>query len=144
MAVRWDAVHRSSMMQKRECEIDMSRRPKPLSTEQKALVSSVRRISKQRSRINASYIEAVVNAREAGITYAVIAEAAGMSSQAAQEIVRRHGSSGETSSTSPDKGDHNDSEDTEKSIGNASGIQSGVPQGAAAVRQELGTQNPSE
>ena len=85
-----------------------------------------------------------MNAREAGITYAVIAEAAGMSSQAAQEIVRRHGSSGETSSTSPDKGDHNDSEDTEKSIGNVSGIQSGVPQGAAAVRQELGTQNPSE
>ena len=144
MAVRWDAVHRSSMMQKRECEIDMSRRPKPLSTEQKALVSSVRRISKQRSRINASYIEAVVNAREAGITYAVIAEAAGMSSQAAQEIVRRHGSSGETSSMSPDKDDDNGSEDTEKSLDSVSGIQSGGPQGVAAFSQEVGTQNPGE
>ena len=125
----------------------MSRRPKPLSTEQKALVSSVRRISKQRSRINASYIDAVVKARNAGVTFSVIAEAAGMSSQAAQEIVRRHGSTGKTSSNTSVEGKdggQDATESTQESIGNVSGVQSGVPQGAAAVRHEVGTQNPSE
>lgn len=143
------------MSKKRECEERMSRRPKPLSTEQKALVSSVRRISKQRSRINAAYIASVVKARDAGVTFSVIAEAAGMSSQAAQEIVRRHGSTGKTSSTDqsqdpnkdpgdPDPADQDTTASNEKSIGSTSGVQSGVPQGAAAVRHEVGTQNPSE
>lgn len=129
----------------------MPRRSQPLSTEQKALVSSVRRIAKQRMRINASYIDAVVKAREAGVTFSAIAEAAGMSSQAAQEIVRRHGSTGKTSSTDqsqdpgdPDPADQDTTASNEKSIGSTSGVQSGVPQGAAAVRHEVGTQNPSE
>ncbi|WP_347031387.1 hypothetical protein [Brevibacterium paucivorans] len=118
-------------------------------------MSSVRRIAKQRMRINATYIDAVVKAREAGVTFSAIAEAAGMSSQAAQEIVRRHGSTGKTSSTDqdqdpnkdpgdPDPANQDTTESNEKSIGNTSGVQSGVPQGAAAVRHEVGTQNPSE
>lgn len=119
----------------------MPRRSTPLSTEQKALVSSVRRISKQRARVNASYIEAVVKARQAGVTFAVIAEAAGMSSQAAQEICRRHGSASDQPST---QANGNKTKDASASITRVSGVQSGVPQGAAAIRQEVGTQDPGE
>lgn len=138
----------------------MPRRSQPLSTEQKALVSSVRRIAKQRMRINASYIDAVVKAREAGVTFSAIAEAAGMSSQAAQEIFRRHGSPAKTSpaTTSPAttsaakvtplQPEHNDAETTQDATASAtassSGVHSGVPQGAAAVTQEVGTQDPTE
>ena len=128
----------------------MPRRSQPLSTEQKALVSSVRRIAKQRMRINASYIDAVVKAREAGVTFSAIAEAAGMSSQAAQEIFRRHGSPDTTSdaTTTPLHSDHNNAETTQdataSATASASGVHSGVPQGAAAVTQEVGTQDPTE
>ena len=128
----------------------MPRRSQPLSTEQKALVSSVRRIAKQRMRINASYIDAVVKAREAGVTFSAIAEAAGMSSQAAQEIFRRHGSPDTTSAatTTPLRSDHNNAETTQdataSATASASGVHSGVPQAAAAVTQEVGTQKPTE
>lgn len=133
----------------------MPRRSQPLSTEQKALVSSVRRIAKQRMRINASYIDAVVKAREAGVTFSAIAEAAGMSSQAAQEIFRRHGSPATTSpdttsdaAITPLHSDHNNAETTQdattSATASASGVHSGVPQGAAAVTQEVGTQDPTE
>lgn len=133
----------------------MPRRSQPLSTEQKALVSSVRRIAKQRMRINASYIDAVVKAREAGVTFSAIAEAAGMSSQAAQEIFRRHGSAATTSpattsdaKVTPLQPKSNDAETTQDATASAtagsSGVHSGVPQGAAAVTQEVGTQDPTE
>lgn len=133
----------------------MPRRSQPLSTEQKALVSSVRRLAKQRMRINASYIDAVVKAREAGVTFSAIAEAAGMSSQAAQEIFRRHGSPAKTSpattsaaKVTPLQPEHNDAETTQDATASAtassSGVHSGVPQGAAAVTQEVGTQDPTE
>lgn len=128
----------------------MPRRSQPLSTEQKALVSSVRRIAKQRMRINASYIDAVVKAREAGVTFSAIAEAAGMSSQAAQEIFRRHGSAATTSDAkvTPLQPKSNDAETTQDATASAtagsSGVHSGVPQGAAAVTQEVGTQDPTE
>lgn len=138
----------------------MPRRSQPLSTEQKALVSSVRRIAKQRMRINASYVDAVVKAREAGVTFSAIAEAAGMSSQAAQEIFRRHGSPDTTSASTtsastasdarvtPLQPEHSDAETTQdataSATASASGVHSGVPQGAAAVTQEVGTQDPTE
>lgn len=138
----------------------MPRRSQPLSTEQKALVSSVRRIAKQRMRINASYIDAVVKAREAGVTFSAIAEAAGMSSQAAQEIFRRHGSTATTSpaktsapttsaaKVTPLQPKSNDTDTTQDATASAtagsSGVHSGVPQGAAAVTQEVGTQDPTE
>lgn len=135
----------------------MPRRSQPLSTEQKALVSSVRRIAKQRMRINASYIDAVVKAREAGVTFSAIAEAAGMSSQAAQEIFRRHGSTATTSPaktsapttsaakvTPPLQPKSNDTDTTQDATASATAGSSGVPQGAAAVTQEVGTQDPTE
>ena len=68
----------------------MIRRVRELTAEQKALISAVRRISKQRSRVHASYVAAILRAREKGLTYAAIANAAGTTSQAVQEIVRRH------------------------------------------------------
>ena len=68
----------------------MSRRARHLSAEQKVLVSAVRRVARQRSRVNANYVAAILRAREEGVTYSAIAEAAGTSSQAVQEIVRRH------------------------------------------------------
>lgn len=68
----------------------MARRTRALSAEQKSVLTAVRRIARQRSRINDSYVKAVVEARQSGATYASIAEAVGTSSQAVQEIVRRH------------------------------------------------------
>lgn len=68
----------------------MSRRARELTAEQKAVVNTVRRIARQRSRANANYVSAILRAREQGVTYVAIAEAAGTSSQAVQEIVRRH------------------------------------------------------
>ncbi|GAA4511439.1 hypothetical protein GCM10023159_15660 [Brevibacterium yomogidense] len=54
------------------------------------MLTAVRRIARQRLKINSTYVTAVVEARESGVTYASIAEAVGTSSQAVQEIVRRH------------------------------------------------------
>lgn len=68
----------------------MARRVRELSDEQKALVAAVKRIAKKRARINADYVAAILEAREHGVTYASIARAVGTSSQAVQEIVRRH------------------------------------------------------
>lgn len=68
----------------------MARRPRALTAEQKAVVQAVRRIAKQRQRVNANYVSAILRAREEGVTYAAIAAAAGTSSQAVQEIIRRH------------------------------------------------------
>lgn len=68
----------------------MARRTRTLSAEQKSMLTAVRRIARQRLKINSSYVTAVVEARESGVTYASIAEAVGTSSQAVQEIVRRH------------------------------------------------------
>ncbi len=68
----------------------MARRPRALTAEQKAVVQAVRRIAKQRQRVNSNYVSAILRAREEGVTYAAIAEAAGTSSQAVQEIIRRH------------------------------------------------------
>lgn len=68
----------------------MSRRPRALTAEQKAVVQAVRRIAKQRQRVNSNYVSAILRAREEGVTYAAIAAAAGTSSQAVQEIIRRH------------------------------------------------------
>jgi len=61
-----------------------------LSSEQRAVVGAVRRIARQRTNINENYIAAILRARDSGVTYAAIAAAAGTSSQAVQEIVRRH------------------------------------------------------
>lgn len=68
----------------------MSRRAKELSIEQKAIVRTVRRLARQRAVVNENYISAILQARAAGVTYAAIAAAVGTSSQAVQEIVRRH------------------------------------------------------
>lgn len=70
----------------------MARRTRTLSAEQKTMLTAVRRIARQRLKINSTYVTAVVEARESGATYASIAEAVGTSSQAVQEIVRRHNS----------------------------------------------------
>lgn len=69
----------------------MSRRARELTVDQAALVGAVRKIARQRSRINTNYVMAILRAREEGATFGAIAEAAGTSSQAVQEIVRRHG-----------------------------------------------------
>lgn len=125
----------------------MTRRAKPLTAEQKAVIASVRRISKQRTRINESYIAAVINAREAGVTYAAIAEAAGTSSQAAQEIVRRHtiGLPGGSIAEPSTNGVANQIGTGDSDItGGASGVLSDTTQGAAAVANEVGTQKPTE
>lgn len=119
----------------------MPRRSKPLTAEQKSLVASVRRISKQRARINLSYISAIVKARAAGVTFAVIAEAAGMSSQAAQEIVRRHTKDGSDGSNASSQ---DDEDPAHGPSGGGYSRQSGVPEYAAAVRQDVGTYTPSE
>lgn len=68
----------------------MARRPRALTAEQKAVVQAVGRIAKQRQRVNSNYVSAILRAREEGVTYAAIAAAAGTSSQAVQEIIRRH------------------------------------------------------
>ncbi|WP_291799400.1 hypothetical protein [Brevibacterium sp.] len=68
----------------------MVRRARELNAEQRTLVSAVKRVARQRARVNASYVDAILTARDAGVTYAAIAEAVGTSSQAVQEIVRRH------------------------------------------------------
>ena len=68
----------------------MARRTRTLSAEQKSVLTSVRRVARQRSRINDAYVTAIVDARQSGVTYASIADAVGTSSQAVQEIVRRH------------------------------------------------------
>ncbi|SMY11548.1 hypothetical protein [Brevibacterium jeotgali] len=68
----------------------MARRTRTLSAEQKSVLTSVRRVARQRSRINEAYLTAIVDARQSGVTYASIADAVGTSSQAVQEIVRRH------------------------------------------------------
>lgn len=68
----------------------MSRRARELTDEQRTVVDNVRRVAGLRSNANANYVSAILHAREQGITYAAIAEAAGTSSQAVQEIVRRH------------------------------------------------------
>lgn len=68
----------------------MARRTRVLSAEQKSVLAAVRRTARQRSRINDSYVTAIVEARQSGVTYASIADAVGTSSQAVQEIVRRH------------------------------------------------------
>lgn len=69
----------------------MSRRAKELSDEQKAIVRTVRRLARQRAVVNDNYISSILQARSAGVTYSAIAAAVGTSSQAVQEIVRRHG-----------------------------------------------------
>lgn len=69
----------------------MSRRPRELTVDQAALVGAVRKVSRQRSKVNTDYVMAILRAREEGATFGSIAEAAGTSSQAVQEIVRRHG-----------------------------------------------------
>lgn len=141
----------------------MTRRAKPLTAEQKAVIATVRRISKQRNRINDSYIAAVLKAREAGVTYAAIAEAAGTSSQAAQEIVRRHakrnGSLGDfddptsavPGSVTSANGDGTgvDSSVTGEAAagdinGGASGVLKDMPHGAAAVVNEVGIETVTE
>lgn len=71
----------------------MARRTRALTAEQKSLLTTVRRVARQRSKINSAYVTAIVGARESGVTYASIADAVGTSSQAVQEIVRRHHSS---------------------------------------------------
>lgn len=68
----------------------MARRTRALSAEQKSVLTAVRRVARQRSRINDAYVTAIVDARQTGATYASIADAVGTSSQAVQEIVRRH------------------------------------------------------
>lgn len=68
----------------------MSRRARELNGEQKVLVNAVRRIAKQRSRVNSNYVASILRARDENVTYSAIADAAGTSSQAVQEIVRRH------------------------------------------------------
>lgn len=68
----------------------MARRTRALSAEQKSVLTAVRRVARQRSRINDAYVTAIVGARQSGVTYASIADAVGTSSQAVQEIVRRH------------------------------------------------------
>lgn len=68
----------------------MARRTRALNPEQKSVLTAVRRVARQRSRINDAYVTAIVDARQTGVTYASIAEAVGTSSQAVQEIVRRH------------------------------------------------------
>ncbi|GAA4387522.1 MULTISPECIES: hypothetical protein [Brevibacterium] len=78
----------------------MSRRARQLTAEQKVLVNAVRRIARQRSRVNANYVAAILRAREEEVTYSAIADAAGTSSQAVQEIVRRHRESNENRSGS--------------------------------------------
>jgi hypothetical protein len=72
-------------------EETMSRRARELTVDQTALVGVVRKVAKQRSKINTDYVMAILRAREEGATFGAIAEAAGTSSQAVQEIVRRHG-----------------------------------------------------
>ncbi|GAA1855012.1 hypothetical protein GCM10009813_15380 [Brevibacterium marinum] len=69
----------------------MSRRARELTVDQTALVGAVRKVSRQRTKINTDYVMAILRAREEGATFGSIAEAAGTSSQAVQEIVRRHG-----------------------------------------------------
>lgn len=69
----------------------MSRRARELTVDQTALVGAVRKVSRQRAKINTDYVMAILRAREEGATFGSIAEAAGTSSQAVQEIVRRHG-----------------------------------------------------
>ncbi|WP_349829097.1 hypothetical protein [Brevibacterium litoralis] len=68
----------------------MSRRPRELTAEQKSATGVVKRIARQRAKANQNYVSSILRAREQGVTYAAIAEAAGTSSQAVQEIVRRH------------------------------------------------------
>lgn len=68
----------------------MARRTRALSAEQKSVLTAVRRVARQRSRINDAYVTAIVEARQSGVTYASIADSVGTSSQAVQEIVRRH------------------------------------------------------
>ncbi|GAB3053000.1 hypothetical protein GCM10027079_18940 [Sediminivirga luteola] len=51
----------------------------------------MRRSARARARANEAYIHSIVKARQSGATFAVIARAANVSSQAVQEIVRRHG-----------------------------------------------------
>ena len=72
-------------------EETMSRRARELTVDQAALVGAVRKVARQRSKINTDYVMAILRAREEGATFGAIAEAAGTSSQAVQEIVRRHG-----------------------------------------------------
>ncbi len=69
----------------------MSRRARELTADQSALVGAVRKIARQRTKINTNYVMAILRAREEGATFGAIAAAAGTSSQAVQEIVRRHG-----------------------------------------------------
>lgn len=69
----------------------MSRRARELTVDQAVLVGAVRKVSRQRTKINTDYVMAILRAREEGATFGSIAEAAGTSSQAVQEIVRRHG-----------------------------------------------------
>lgn len=68
----------------------MARRTRALTAEQKSVLTAVRRVARQRSRINDAYVTAIVDARQSGVTYASIADSVGTSSQAVQEIVRRH------------------------------------------------------
>lgn len=68
----------------------MVRRARELNADQKVLVSAVKRVARQRARVNANYVNTILQARESGVTYAAIAAAVGTSSQAVQEIVRRH------------------------------------------------------
>ncbi|GAA2007346.1 hypothetical protein [Brevibacterium samyangense] len=68
----------------------MSRRARELNSDQQAVVGAVKRIAKQRAKVNANYVSTILRAREQGVTYAAIADAAGTSSQAVQEVVRRH------------------------------------------------------
>lgn len=68
----------------------MSRKPQDLTPGQKAVVGVVSKAARQRARVNGNYVNAILSAREQGVTYAAIALAAGTSSQAVQEIVRRH------------------------------------------------------
>lgn len=68
----------------------MARRTRALTAEQKSVLTAVRRVARQRTRINDAYVTAIVDARESGVTYASIADAVGTSSQAVQEIARRH------------------------------------------------------
>ena len=69
----------------------MSRRARELTVDQATLVGAVRKVSRQRTKINTDYVMSILRAREEGATFGSIAEAAGTSSQAVQEIVRRHG-----------------------------------------------------
>lgn len=56
----------------------------------------MRRSARARARANEAYIHSIVKARQSGATFAVIARAANVSSQAVQEIVRRHGAPQQT------------------------------------------------